>query len=556
MCRKNIISVLLLSVLVLPMGCKKDYLQRDPYGILDQSEYFKTDGAGLKLLTSCYQPMLDGWGYTVNKIAVGDEAVDNAGAGGSDPGDRPQTTEVGRGRPLASNALLFETWANRFKGIGNCNIALAGFESHGENLVQDGDPVSPETISRYVAEIKFLRAWYYFDLVTVFKEVPLVIQVEDPSVRKEKASLSELRAQIYRDLEEAIADPNLPRSAALTTAETGRVNKDAALALKARAALFFAGLMEQDMLAGNPIEEYNKAKESSGEIVHNSGLDLLADFQDLFRGDYQVGPFSQECIFGVLRTYDPAFGLQSDVFAIMNVGRNNVGGWGGNTPTRDLAAAFDAKDPRKMFTIISHNDIFKTLSGGQEVHNYRGYFNDYALQHNRKAFVPQQYRQDNDLTRSNWQPYWIRYAEVLLMYAEAIIKSGGSGSEALPYLNQVRRRAFVTTSKVDEPAVFRKFGESLQAISASEFDQQYAIKSSDNVLQAIQQERRYELALEGFRLYDLIRWGRYASTMKAFYQEHGFADKGRDASERSWPFPIPQIEIDRSNEILVQHENY
>ena len=85
-----------------------------------------------------------------------------------------------------------------------------------ENLVQDGDPVSPETISRYVAEIKFLRAWYYFDLVTVFKEVPLVIQVEDPSVRKEKASLSELRAQIYRDLEEAIADPNLPRSAALT----------------------------------------------------------------------------------------------------------------------------------------------------------------------------------------------------------------------------------------------------------------------------------------------------------------------------------------------------
>ena len=60
---------------------------------------------GLKLLTSCYQPMLDGWGYTVNKIAVGDEAVDNAGAGGSDPGDRPQTTEVGRGRPLASNAL-------------------------------------------------------------------------------------------------------------------------------------------------------------------------------------------------------------------------------------------------------------------------------------------------------------------------------------------------------------------------------------------------------------------------------------------------------------------
>src|SRR5690606_20172301 len=139
--------------------------------------------------------------------------------------------------------------------------------------------------------------------------------------------------------------------------------------------------------------------------------------------------------------------LLTDVFAIMNVGRNNVGGWGGNTPTRDLAASFHPQDPRKMFTIISHNDIFKTATGGQEVHNYRGYFNDYALQHNRKAFVAQSYRQDNNLQRSDWQPYWIRYAEVLLNYAEAIIRLGENESEALQYLNEVRHRAFVTRSE-------------------------------------------------------------------------------------------------------------
>src|SRR5690606_5833108 len=99
--KRNIIQILVLATFILPIGCKKDYLTRDPYGVLNQSEYFKTDGAGLKLLTSCYQPMLDGFGYTINRIAIGDEIVDNAGAGGSDPGDRPQTTEVGRGRPLA-----------------------------------------------------------------------------------------------------------------------------------------------------------------------------------------------------------------------------------------------------------------------------------------------------------------------------------------------------------------------------------------------------------------------------------------------------------------------
>lgn len=554
--KRNVIQLALLSALTLTAGCNKEYLTRDPYGVLNQGEYFKTDGAGLKLLTSCYQPMLDGWGFTVNRIALGDEAVDNAGAGGSDPGDRPQTTEVGRGRPLASNALLFETWSNRFNGIGKCNVALDGFEKQAENLIQDGKPVGPETVQRYVAEVKFLRAWYYFDLITVFKEVPLVLQIEEPSLRKNKASLAELRTQIYKDLDEAIAEKNLPRSSALSSSETGRVSKDAALALKARAALFFAGLMEQSILQGEAKAEYTTAKNAAQEIIKNGNLSLLPDFQDLFRGDYEVGPFADECILGVLRTYDPSFGLGNDVFAIMNVGRNNVGGWGGDTPTKDLAASYSTEDPRRMFTIISHNDIFKTASGGQEVHNYRGYFNDYDLQHNRKAFVPQQYRQNNDLQRSKWQPYWIRYAEVLLIYAEATIKSGGSPQEALPYLNQVRHRAFVTTSKKDQPAIFRKFGESLKEISEAEFNSNYAIKAGDDVLQAIKKERRNELALEGFRLYDLIRWGSYASTMKAFYQKYGFADKGRDASEKSWPFPIPQIEIDRSNGILLQNENY
>ncbi|QBQ40633.1 RagB/SusD family nutrient uptake outer membrane protein [Sphingobacterium psychroaquaticum] len=554
--KRRILKACVLSALLIPMGCKKDYLNRDPYGILNQSEFFKTDGAGMKLLTSCYQPMMDGWGFTVNKVAIGDEVVDNAGAGGSDPGDRPQTTEVGRGRPLASNALLFETWANRFKGIGNCNIALEGFVKEGANLIQDGKPVSAETVKRYIAEVKFLRAWYYFDLLVVFKEVPLVIQVEDPSTRKAKASLAELRAQVYKDLDEAIAESNLPRSSALTSAETGRVTKDAALALKARAALFLGGLMEQGVLTGDAKAEYTLAKDAAGDVVKNGGLNLLPDFQDLFRGDYQVGPFSKECILGVMRKFDPAYGLGGDAFAIMNVGRNNVGGWGGNTPTRDLAASFDPADPRKMFTIISHNDIFKTSTGGQEVHNYRGYFNDFDLQHSRKAFVPQQYRQNNDLQRSNWQPYWIRYAEVLLVYAEAIVRSGGSAAEALPYVNEVRKRAYVTTSIVDGPAIFRAFGEGLKAVSESEFNTTYAIKASDNVLEAIKAERRHELALEGFRLYDLVRWGTYATTMKAFFQKYGFADKGRDASDKSWPFPIPQIEIDRSNGVLVQNDNY
>lgn len=553
---RYLIYLLTLLTVVAISSCKKDYLERDPYGTLAEDDFFKTNDAGIKLVTSCYQPMLDGWGYTVNKIAMGDESVDNADGGGSDPGDRPQTIEVGRGRPLTTNPLLFETWSNRYRGIGKCNIALDALTREGANLMSKGVPVPAKEVARYFAEVKFLRAWYYFDLITVFKEVPLVLSVEDPNNRKGKATINELRDQLYKDLDDAINEPNLPRLSTLPSSEVGRATKDAAYALKARAAMFFAGLIEHGLMKGDALSEYNLAKNAAGEVVKNGQLVLLPDFQNLFRGDYKVGPFSTECIFGVLRNYNPAYGLGGDAASIMNVGRNNVGGYGGNTPTRDLAAAYDPADPRKMFTIISHNDIFLNSSGGQEVHNYRGYYNDFNLQHSRKAFVPQQYRIQNNLTRSNWQPYWIRYSEILLIYSEALHKTNGNTAEVLQYLNEVRKRAFVSTSKKDDPAVYRLFGEGLKSIDETSFNANYAVKASDDIYNAIKRERRLELALEGLRLYDLVRWGDYTTTMKAFYQKYGFADKGINAGENSWPFPIPQIEIDRSNGALVQNSNY
>jgi len=545
------------SLLVISLSsCSKSFLDREPKGSLSENEYFQTDNAAMKLVTDSYGPMLDGWGYTINKVALGDESVDNADGGGSDPGDRPQTIEVGRGRPLASNPLLQEMWNNRYLGIGKCNLAIQNIEDNWDKLIAGGSSVSEETKTRYIAELKFLRAWYYFDLIWVFKEVPLITSPQAPETRLAKSTVEELRIQIYKDLDEAISSASFPRSSTLPREEKGRANKDAAYALKARAAMFFAGLMESGKMTGNAVDEYGIAKSSAEEVVKNGGLSLLPDFQDLYRGDYKVGPYSSESIFPVLRTYLPSIGFGGDTFAIMNVGRNNIGGWGGNTPTRDLASEFEEEDPRKMFTIISNGDIFLTSAGGEEVHNYRGYYNDFNLQHSRKAFVPQQYRVQDNLTRSNWGPYWIRYSEVLLVYAEALLKTNSSTTDVAKYINEVRKRAFVTTSKVDQPAVFRKFQEGLRSINESEFTSTFAVKPSDDLMKAIKHERRVELALEGFRLYDLVRWNEYASTMKAFYSKYGFADKGINAGDNSWPFPIPQSEIDRSNGMLVQNSNY
>lgn len=552
--KKHICGIGLLILIIALSSCEESFLERKLYGVLDQDTYYGTDNSGFKIVASCYQPMHDGFAYSINKVAIGSEITDDADGGGSNAGDRPQTTEVGMGYPLTSNALLFETWTNRYKGIGRCNVGIEQLSKEDLTLKEGSQPVPKETILRYLSEMKFLRAWYYFDLVNTFGSVPIVLSILPPSEKVEKASIEEMRTMLYKDIDDAINDSNLPWKKNMdNTTELGRVSKDAAYSFKARMALFFAGLMEQNKIQGSAAEEYTIAKDAAFLVISNGGLSLTPDFQDLFGGDYKKGLSSSECIFTCLSKYIASV-YSGDAFTIMNVGRNNVGGWGGNVPTTDLAKSYDIKDPRKLFTIIYDRDSF--IKGtGSEVHNYKGYFN-FHLQHSRKAFVPWDYRVGGSLTRSEWAPYWIRYAEVLLMYAEATLKTGGSNDEVVTYINMVRNRAYVTTSKKDAFAVSRLFEEDLEQIDEATFTSLYAVKPSDDLMAAIKLERRNELAMEGLRLYDLIRWGDYVTTMQTYFQKYNYSGKGSLASDKSWPFPIPQVEIDRSDGTLLQNANY
>ncbi|MGI6073830.1 MAG: RagB/SusD family nutrient uptake outer membrane protein [Fermentimonas sp.] len=535
-------------------SCRGDFLDRPPLGTLDEGAYFGTDDSAYKLLVSCYNPMKDQWGFTINRVAIGSEVTDDADGGGSDAGDRPQTTEVGTGYPLSSNPLLQETWSNRYRGVGRCNIAIEEFSNEEKSFFKDKELVSKNTISRYMSEALFLRSFYYFDLVNTFGSVPLITEVQLPNSRIEKSPIEDIRTQIYKDLDFAINDSNLPwKKNTDTKTELGRVTKDAAYILKARVALFFAGLMEQNKMSGDANQEYTIARDAAKKVIDEGNLSL-GNYEDLFGGDYIKGLSSSECIFTVVNNYDPSIGMYTDAFAIMNAGRNNVGGWGGDVPTEDLAKSFDVRDPRKMFTIISHGDIFPR-GDAEEVHNYSGYYN-FSLQQSRKAFVPYNYRVGGNLQRSNWSPYWIRYSEALLIYAEALLKTGGSQNEVAKYINMVRHRAFVLTSKKDNFAIKRKFEEQLINIDDDLFDAEFAVKANEDLMKAIKYERRAEFGMEGLRLYDLIRWGDYVTNMKKFYEKYNYAGKGSRASDKSWPFPIPQAEIDRSNGVLTQNSNY
>src|SRR5690606_5015688 len=164
------------------------------------------------------------------------------------------------------------------------NLALETIQDNWDNLVAGGAAVSEETKLRYIAEVKFLRAWYYFDLLWVFKEVPLVVNSMDPETRLPKNSIEDIRLQIFSDLDEAIAVASFPRSAALPRSEKGPAHKDAAYTLKARGALFSAGLLDNGKLRGDAAQEYRLAPPAAERVIKKGNLRLLPAFQDWFRG--------------------------------------------------------------------------------------------------------------------------------------------------------------------------------------------------------------------------------------------------------------------------------
>ena len=161
--------------------------------------------------------------------------------------------------------------------------------------------------------------------------------------------------------------------------------------------------------------------------------------------------------------------------------------------------------------------------------------------------------------QTDWSYYYIRYADVLLMYAECLIETGGDKQLAVDLINQVRHRAFVTTSPTDKFAQSRKFdvAES-DRVTEELFEKKYKVKVSDDLRKAVRHERRVELACEGRRRTDLLRWGIFVQTMQAFSktEEGKYSGAGSNVTEKTWPYPIPQNEIDFVGGSLTQNDNY
>ncbi|QGW26831.1 RagB/SusD family nutrient uptake outer membrane protein [Phnomibacter ginsenosidimutans] len=391
-------------------------------------------------------------------------------------------------------------WDHHYTLIGAANTALQIADS-----LQLNDPASQ--INR--AEARFFRAFAYFDLVRTFGEVPKIdFRVYSATdAQRPKAPIAEIYALIDADLQFAAA--NLPlnwKNAAGSSRFPGRLTKGAAQALHAKTYLARSNWAQGLTLA--------QAVINSGEYA------LTSSFAGIWT---TAGENNSESIFEIQASIGAN---NADNYSAPNAVHQGVRGsgdwdlgWGWNTPTQELVDAFETGDPRKNATI---------LFSGQPDGLYGKVLPDFPTIP-RKYWNKKVYPEPSQQTfTGNRQGGWInqrvlRFADVLLLAAEAANETG-NGALAETYLERVRSRARAGDNAILPKVVFQ---------------------SQAQMRNAIRQERRVELALEGDRFFDLVRWGIATNVLGSA----GYTNKHRF-------YPIPQQAIDNSGGKLVQNPEW
>jgi hypothetical protein len=463
-------------------SCKKNFIElEDPTKISTADLYSDANGLGLAV-TAAYGTLQDIYGKGTSGTGMylfTDVPSDNSNAlvSGAGLGDFDLFTVA------PENVNLSAQWQSFYKCIARCNAIIG--RAPAINM-------TATLRDRYIAEAKFLRALCYFNAVRIWGGVPLVIkeiQSIDESLSYNRGTVANVYAQIEQDLTDA--ETVLP--ATYATADLGRATNGAAKAILGKVYLTEG--------------KYAQCKAKLGELLPRGtntwGYDLLPNYGDVF---LTTNELNKEIIFAVrytkggLGTGSPFFNWfvpNQSGSTIATVG----GGSGFNTIMQDLYDAFPATDPRRGLSIASY-------VGGGITYYYTKKYTD----------VPANANDSNN----DW--IVIRYADVMLMYAEAENELNGPAA-AISYVNDVRRRAYGNTTN------------DLTATQTS---------SQGNMRLAIETERRLELNMEGHRWFDLLRTGRAIDVMNASFTKYQ-TKNGTVVIQISAPhnllFPIPLREI-------------
>lgn len=501
----------MIALMILATSCGKDFLELEPRGTSLETTYYQTEDELFQGLVAVYDVIQWGSGggaWTMN-VGVLNTASDDCLAGGSDASDQPAWVAYDNFSLTPTLGPQEGIWTKYFTGVYRANLLLQKLEEAPADI-----PTSFK--ARLAAEAKFLRGYFYFDLVRYFGRVPLLTEVigNDGITNVRQAEPADIYAQIESDLKAAIAEPELPESVA--PGDLGRITQGAVKALLGKVILF-----------QNDESRMTEAADLFEEVINSGFYALENNFEDIFKLTGEFGPESVfeiqhssnkpgdwGCCFAAGPTSNPTEGNFNVQFFGMRdyVGPDYASGWSFCPVTTELAD-FMAGDPRFEHTIIDGNVL--KAQGASYTEGFQN--TDYFI----RKYAP---IEANRATDGEVALAWstnervIRLADVYLMAAEAIVRGGGSSSTARGYINEVRNRV------------------GLDNINTS--------VSGNLLLDVIYKERRLELATEGHRFFDLVRTGQAASVLDGF------------VAGRNEVLPIPLIEIDLTNGQMTQNPGY
>ena len=520
------ISLYILTGIAIGMGsCNPDLLDTSPDNKYVESNFWQSEAAANAALTGTYSVLTYSGLFGGSATPLWEEgATPNAFAysGGTAGFDA-----IGRGQQSASTGeIISNRWTHCYQGIGRANTFLA----------RVGEVEMAEDLkTRMEGEAYFLRAIYYFMLENYYGGVPLILEAPDPNTQLElpRNTREEVVEQILADLE--VAAERLPVK--YSGADVGRATKGAALALKARILLYEASPLFNE---SNDPGRWQTAADAAKKVIDlapEAGYGLYADYRGLFLPRNEN---NKEVIFDVQFLF-PDEGHSFDLIGSQ---------YNTNAPLLDLAEAYEMKnglpitdpssgydpanpyenrDPRLYATIVYPGDIYKGVPATPDVYKQTGYaMKKYTIYDTEK---PPADKSDLKAGQSETNFIVLRYADILMMYAEALNEVTPGDAAILSSINQIRER-------VDMPAISAGLGQT-------------------EMREIIRHERRIEFVGEALYYNDIRRWKTAETVMNAPIKnsKREVLETRKFDKTRDYWWPISQSELDL-NPNLKQNDRY
>ncbi len=469
---------------IMTTGCKKEFLEVEPPTQVMQDFFTSEENAKLAI-TGCYDVM--GWDGNHNTIPFffGDIIGRDGWKGGDIGSDQDWMDDLINFNYTPDNYMLNIAWKNYYIAINRCNTAIENISKMTPDMISDGAKAN------LIAQARFVRAYFYFQLTKTWGRVPLVDHVLSPSEYQQPlADQSEIWSFIEQDL--IAASQVLPSVTVQNPEDIGRATKGAALAFLAKAYIFQ--------------KKWGDAKTITDQIIAENDYSLLPNYEDVFKMENENNP---EIVFSIQfkETGNGDYGDENEgtMLCVYMETRNHpfagIGGWGFNCPTQALVDEYEPGDPRMEATIIHNGETLWEGTPDESTFNTMFATNIDHYSNQKYCLPASQQPADFSDASKNW--IVIRYAEVLLWNAEAAFHTGGDWQTPL---QQVRDRAGLGPSPYEG-------------------------------LEAIYHERRVELAMEGHRFWDIVRQGRGEEVLG----QYGFVEGINNY------FPISQDQLDLSD---------